>query len=96
MESAEKCWRYADAKGGTEAEEGKTTPGSKGGSENGWIETRFSIEVMEICCWKERNRVERAKATAGSKAACRKMKFSRKQQEKWMERYEIGREVLEV
>ena len=49
---------------------------------------------MEICWRKERTGVERAKVTTGSKAAWNKMKFSRKQQGKWMERYEISREVL--
>jgi hypothetical protein len=33
-----------------------------------WIEMRCGIEVMEVCCWKERNRAEeRAKATSRRK-----------------------------
>ena len=52
MKSAEKCWRYADTKRGTWAEVAKATSGSKAGSENGWIETTFGIEVMmKIYCW---------------------------------------------
>ena len=50
IKSAEKCWRYADTKRGTEAEEAKAILGSKAGSENGWIETTFGIEVMKIYC----------------------------------------------
>ena len=30
--------------------QGKATSGSKAGSENGWIETTFGIEVMKIYC----------------------------------------------
>ena len=48
VESTEKCSRYADAKRGTKAEEAKAISGSKVGSENRWMETRFGIEVMEI------------------------------------------------
>jgi hypothetical protein len=43
--------------------------GSNAGSGNGRIETRVGIEVMDICCWKERrSRPVRAKARTGSKA----------------------------
>ena len=64
MTSAEKCWRYAGTKRSTEAEEAKAISGSKAGSENRWMETRFGIEVMEIFCWKERKRAERANGNA--------------------------------
>ena len=60
--------------------QGKATSGSKAGSENGWIETTFGIEVMKIYCRKERNRAERAKATTGSKAGSEKQ--SRQQEAK--------------
>jgi hypothetical protein len=60
MESTEKCSRCADAKRVTKAEVAKAISGSK----NRWMETRCGVEVMEICCWKERNRAERAMATS--------------------------------
>ena len=53
-------WTYADARRGIlrAAEEEKAVSGSKAGSENGRIETRVGIEVMEILCWTERrNRI---------------------------------------
>ena len=72
--------RDADTKRSTEAEKTKAISGSKAGSENGWIETTFGIEVMKIYCRKERNRAERAKATTGSKAGSEKQ--SRQQEAK--------------
>ena len=50
MNSAEKCWRYVDAKRGTEAEGAKAISGSKAGSKNGWIEMTFGTEVMDVYC----------------------------------------------
>ena len=56
-------------------EEAKAISGSKAGSNNAWIETTSSIEVMKIYCWIERKRAQReqgqqqgAKQAAGSKS----------------------------
>ena len=76
-------------------EEAKAISGSKAGSNNAWIETTSSIEVMKIYCWIERKRAQReqgqqqgAKQAAGSKAdrgsGCRDIERK------------FGREVLKI
>ena len=62
--------RDADTKRSTGAEEAKAISGSKAGSDNGWIEPTFCIEVIKIY-WlsdREESDTERAGATAGNKA----------------------------
>jgi hypothetical protein len=67
-------WTYADATRDYLGRGKGSSSGSKAGSENGRIEMIIGIEVMEIFCWKERNRPERAKARSGSnKAGSRKL-----------------------
>ena len=56
IQSAEKWWTYADAtRGILRQRKQKAVSGSIAGSENGRIETRVGIEVMEIFWWTERN-----------------------------------------
>ena len=55
MKAAEKCWRYADAR-----RRGILRQRNERQHQEGKQEARTDIE---ICCWKERNRAERARAT---------------------------------
>ena len=58
MRLAEKCWRYAGAR-----RRGIVRQRKKRQHQEGKQEARTG---MEICCWKERNRAERARATTVS------------------------------
>jgi hypothetical protein len=75
----EVLWTYADARRGILRQRKKRQyQGAMMGAGNEWIQTRIGIEVMEICCWKERrNRPERAKARTGSKPGSRKQSRKR-------------------